>query len=690
MQSLFAQEIKPQPVQSQATSSSQQVEVQGDTKKYSARRDDTVSKYIVTREEIEKHGDASVADILNRQAGIVNGNINGLKGYTQYLVDGQAPAAGFRISDIAVTQIERIEIIRSAVAEFSTQAIAGTINIVLQRTVKTRSRKLELLITHQDKSRLSKQLRLSLADKFDYFSYDSGFFINQPQYSNDQYEYFERINTGDNDFDKYKRQLAQRTNNRAYSMTQNLTWSLGANERFSVQAYVGKVSALVNTDSSTVRPTAPQVITQNELTSEKFIPYSNRIKTGWEKPLSANTQLSSSLTLSRSTATSESNSVISNDSITLNSRREIEYWRRILLWDGQILIQQSDTDNIKVGWSIKNENYDSNLVDNAKEPIISSLRSGQAALFAQREWEVSEQWSHYIGARWEGFRSEISNAVDQPANQSQSIASPILQTRWKPYKEAQDQFRLAIARTFKNPEQQQLLANSPSNLGQDLQRPELVSNPNLRPEVAWGLDTSFEHFGENELNYSFSHYLKSVKNLIRDRIFFENNRWQQQSINSGDVISHGVLLDTSLPLAMMLKDAPKIYAKANMSRNWSHVNNIPGPNNRFAEQAKFNANLSVEYKVNDAWNWVANYGIVSGGPLRVAADRINLEQVRRSTSLTANWTIDKNTNLRFAVSNLLKQAYITQTRIWTPTTNYYSRRESRGGLFASARLSLRF
>ena len=94
----FAQEqgeMKSDPKIS-SQNSTQQIEVKGEPNTYNPRRDDTVSKIVVTREEIEKYGDASVIEILNRQAGIVNGNIYGLKGYTQYLVDGQTPQTGFQ------------------------------------------------------------------------------------------------------------------------------------------------------------------------------------------------------------------------------------------------------------------------------------------------------------------------------------------------------------------------------------------------------------------------------------------------------------------------------------------------------------------------------------------------------------------------------------------------------------------
>ncbi len=51
---------------------------------------------------------------------------------------------GFSIETLSPDQIERIEIYRSATAEFSTQAIAGTINIVLRKVVSLRRRELKL------------------------------------------------------------------------------------------------------------------------------------------------------------------------------------------------------------------------------------------------------------------------------------------------------------------------------------------------------------------------------------------------------------------------------------------------------------------------------------------------------------------------------------------------------------------
>jgi outer membrane receptor for ferrienterochelin and colicins len=53
-------------------------------------------------------------------------------GYTQVLINGERPPPGFSIESLPPEQVERIEVMRGPVAEHSTQAIAGTINIVLR------------------------------------------------------------------------------------------------------------------------------------------------------------------------------------------------------------------------------------------------------------------------------------------------------------------------------------------------------------------------------------------------------------------------------------------------------------------------------------------------------------------------------------------------------------------------------
>ena len=108
-------------------------------------RNAVAGKIIMGREEIERLGDSRAGELLARMPSVTvnDGRVSmrGLSGYTQILVDGRNPPAGFNLIELPANQIERIEVIRSGVAEFSAQGMAGTINVVLRQARPTQARK---------------------------------------------------------------------------------------------------------------------------------------------------------------------------------------------------------------------------------------------------------------------------------------------------------------------------------------------------------------------------------------------------------------------------------------------------------------------------------------------------------------------------------------------------------------------
>ncbi|MFP5392584.1 MAG: TonB-dependent receptor plug domain-containing protein [Gammaproteobacteria bacterium] len=129
------------------------VEIAASPGAYDPRRDDTAAKIVIGSAELAKYGDTSVAEALKRVPGVTvsstgRGAIVSMRGlgagYTQILVNGDEAPPGFSIDALAPAQVERIEVIRSATAEFSTQSIAGTINIVLKRADRRPQRQAQL------------------------------------------------------------------------------------------------------------------------------------------------------------------------------------------------------------------------------------------------------------------------------------------------------------------------------------------------------------------------------------------------------------------------------------------------------------------------------------------------------------------------------------------------------------------
>ncbi|HEX5786373.1 MAG TPA: TonB-dependent receptor plug domain-containing protein, partial [Burkholderiaceae bacterium] len=117
------------------------------------RRESTAAKTVIGREELERQGDGTIADVLKRQPGITLGGapgrggspqMRGMGAYTQILLDGQSLPPGFSVENLTPSMVERIEILRAPTAETGARAIAGTINIVLRERLRAEPDDLKL------------------------------------------------------------------------------------------------------------------------------------------------------------------------------------------------------------------------------------------------------------------------------------------------------------------------------------------------------------------------------------------------------------------------------------------------------------------------------------------------------------------------------------------------------------------
>lgn len=185
--------------------------------------------------------------------------------------------------------------------------------------------------------------------------------------------------------------------------------------------------------------------------------------------------------------------------------------------------------------------------------------------------------------------------------------------------------------------------------------PDSTGNPLLKPETAMGLDVSFEHFGDNGLKYSASLYSKKIENLMRSDIRLQNNRWVSLPINDGNAQTHGIEFDTKFPLSVFIENMKNIEVRGNVARNWSSVDNVPAPNNRFAGQSRLSANVGVDYEVNDRWSTGASYTFSTGGYFRVSQESSYYNAVNRKIDAFVKWKLNKETTVRFVVRNLLAQ-----------------------------------
>ena len=657
----------------------QKVEVKGAA--YNARRQDTASKTVIPHEEIIRFGDTSLADVLKRLPGVsvVGGSIQfrGLgNGYTQVLLNGEPTPSGFQIDSLPPDSIEKIEIVRAASAEFSTQSIAGTINIVTKRVVKTAQR--EIKLTHRVEAGNSGTfLNATRADKLGNFSYS----FNGRLFHSSRGESF---SNSMQDFNPAGQQTAfNETRHRSDSffkggnLSPRLNWTLANGDTISWNAIVHHIRS-GNTDSDTVlRAFGAQLPNLNNYdnSSDQASSFNNTLN--WLHSLADGGKLD--INLSYNYNRSASNSLFAgadldfrpqlvrrshtlsiNSGITSTgkySRTTAKDHTLVFGWDGafsQMREARQQFDSLPLGGDLSRF-----TPINLDEHFL--VRVSRAALFGQDEWNLTPTWSLYLGLRFEAVQTDSGgNAVASNSSRFH-VLSPIVQTLWKLPNTKDSQLRLALARTYKAPDVDSLNARRTTSTNNSPTRPDSQGNPNLRPELAWGLDLGLEHFLNEGGLFSINAFIRKINDLNGTGLFLQNGRYVSQPVNQGKAVSRGLELEAKFPLREFWKTAPDIELRANLNKSWSHVDTIPGPDNRLAGQTPLSANLGFDYK-RDKLMLGGNFSWRNSGNLRTSSTQTSYASVTRTLDMYALWKFDKQDQIRLSLNNLLHQGRFTQSR----------------------------
>jgi hypothetical protein len=97
-----------------------------------------------------------------------------------------------------------------------------------------------------------------------------------------------------------------------------------------------------------------------------------------------------------------------------------------------------------------------------------------------------------------------------------------------------------------------------------------------------------------------------------------------------------------------------------VSRKGARLDGIPGPNNRLTDQTPLSATLGADYKLG-AFSTGGSFVFKNGGEVRLSANQVSYESVRRDLDLYALWKLSPKNQLRLAASNLLGQDFINET-----------------------------
>ena len=666
----------------------QQVEIKGSADAYNPRRDDTASKIVVTSEEILKYGDTNVMDVLKRVPGItVTGaagrsggeiRMRGLgSGYTQILINGERAPAGFSMDSLAPDVIERIEVLRAASAEFSTQSIAGTINIVLKKAIKNAQREVKAGFGAGD-GFFNPTFNLQLSDKVGKMSYSLSANAFHQQFDRESPTYEEGFDPAGALVMRRNSETKEDGRFDAINIGPRLNWNLDGGDTLTWQSFlnINHFKRNAHTLVSTPVGTAPVFVNTDSrmMNDNKFV----RSDLNWVHKLASGAKLDLKVggvygllrnDLARLAYGNEPGKLIF-DSVVTSRATDYGYTST-----GKFSTPVFDGHALAMGWDGGVNTRDDERVQRESAPPrapglprVFPVNSDETytgdvtrfAAYAQDEWNVTPRWSLYLGARWEGIETKVTGNTFADATSRTSVWSPVMQTLYKLPNSKGDQIRFAVTRTYKAPNTQSLIPRRFTSVNNTSTEPDFAGNPDLKPELALGFDASFEHYFAEGALLSISTSMRKIDGYTRNATTLgADGRWVTMPTNGGDAATRGLELEAKFPLKAVMKDALPIDLRASVSRNWSTVDSVPGPNNRLDSQTPFSATLGVDYK-NGAFSAGGSYAFRNGGPVRISINQTAYQTVRRDLEVYGLWKFDPKNQLRVALSNILKQDFINE------------------------------
>jgi outer membrane receptor for ferrienterochelin and colicins len=658
------------PLKAEAPATMQKVEVRGTADAYDPRRDDTASKIVVNHEEIIKYGDNNVMDVLKRLPGVTvsgaNVRMRGLgNGYTQVLINGERAPAGFSIDSLAPDVIERIEVLRAASAEFSTQSIAGTINIVLKKAIKNAQRELKVG-GGKGTDYKGANANLQMSDRAGALSYSLSI--------NAFYNKYDRgsIARDEGSTPAGVINLVRRTDEHsdgdfgAVNVAPRLNWTLAGGDTVTVQGYGNATTAKFRNHESISTQVGPAPQYAETSTPTHFHNEFGRVDVNWVHKYDDGAKLDLKLGASDSDSFNHMQKLGRAPSGALNydSTVEIGSNEKGLSYTAKYATAASNghafSSGIDGGTTRRTDARTQREVAlvgafpvNSDEDFDADVTRFSA--YAQDEWSVTKAWSMYLGVRWEGIRTRSAGNTFATSTSDSAVWSPIMQTLYKLPDAKGDQVRLALTRTYKAPSTQSLVPRRFTSINNSPPEPDYQGNPNLKPELAFGVDASFEHFWSEGALLSVSTSMRRISNYTRNRVVLDaGGRYVSMPLNDGNAITRGLELEAKFPLKAVMDKALPIDVRASLSRNWSRVEGVPGPDNRLDGQTPLSATLGIDYK-EGALTTGSTLVFRNGGPVRVSINQTSYQNVRRELDAYALWKFDPKLGLRISFNNLLRQ-----------------------------------
>lgn len=642
-----------------------------------SRAQSTTAAIVVGRDEIMRQGDASLLEVLKRQPGITVDASPGREaairmrgmgsGYVAILLNGLPAPGGFSLESISPELIERIEIGRAVTAESSSQAVAGTINVIMRRAGPAKGEGANELKAGSAflRGHAAPQLLAQHSGRRGTLAYTVAATLKR------NLNPIAAISTEEGADPPLLRRTAW-TDHQVEDILElapRLSWQPSAFDSISAQGYLRRrhIDNVKREDETTIvgLPTAFPHARQNFETR----PLHAYADLAWTRKLDGGARLAAKLSgfqmkreagfvyrgMDLQDRLLESHLVASGP-----IEREWTFsgsWRRPL-WGSH---------SLAAGWEFGRKRRSEYRRERHLDPGGSLLLTSdedyrasvsRSAFFIQDEWDIGPGWSAYAGLRREDLHTTGEGNADAPVDVDAGAWSPVFQTLFKPQRAEgetgpRDGFRLAVSRTYKAPNIVQLMPrrytvdnnNSATN-------PDQQGNPRLRPELALAIDLAWErYFGAADM-LSVSLFHKRIRDITLVRIDESRGVWTATPDNAGSATVRGIEFE-----GRMTRGA--LSGRLNLARNWSRLDSVPGPDNRLEDQPAYSGNLGLDYaaptgRIDLGGTWTVRGPVASRSSALIAG----YGGGRRQLDLYAVWKHDARARLRLSVAGLSQRDYL--------------------------------
>ncbi len=726
----------------------QRIEIRGDASSDTAqRRRDPVAKQIYGREELDRHGDTSVADVLRRLPGVNlqggNPRLRGLgAGYTLILLNGDPAPPGFSLDNLAPSQVERIEITRGPSAEYSAQAVAGTINIILRQAPRQRQRELRLNLGYYQ-TQPEPQINGVWGDRVGAVSATLPYALYRWRTGSTT-----TVDEAARDASGRPREWLSVNTERAkgdgLNLSPRVNWR-GADNKLTLDwnAVIGhnRWRNEGDTHRSVLAGSAPAALEEQWRNHGWWRMQRSQVQLGHKGASGVNAEIK--LGGERS-ASHYSNPVVGQDAAGAASLDRLTDGRSAQQ-SGQISGKLSgpvgDAHRWVAGVELESRQREENRVQLYNgQLLIPAGGSGQdfkahirrEAAFVQDEWEVSPRWATSLGLRAERITTTAEALASVPAvahaTSRSQVVTPLLHLTYKfdaapspappappappasaasaassssstafeaaaakatalanaaqaPTSKSRDLLRASLTRSYKAPDLSALIARPsisadyPTTGGNTALVPDSVGNPDLKPELATGLDIAFEKYLAQGGVLSASVFHRRITGLIRKGLALESvpwaaqERWVSRPLNFSVASSSGLeleakgrfdewwaaaFLDAHSGASFSTSPALKaLNLRASLAVYRSAVQDLPAPHNRLDGQQPWSLTLGADQTIpSTAWSWGGSLAYTPG--YRIQQTQLTqLAQGRaRRADLYVMWAPDKQTSWRFGAFNL--------------------------------------